>query len=76
VPPPLESIKTFAAEDKLESLQFFFLPALILLCAFSTETLAPAIFRAITAGHPRVLGVAEEVRLVAYFISREGIEKG
>jgi hypothetical protein len=76
VPPPLETIKTFAAEDKLEPLQFFFLPAPILLWAFPTETLAPAIFRVVAADRPRVLGVAEEVHLVAYFISREGIEKG
>jgi hypothetical protein len=34
------------------------------------------IFRAIAAGRPRVLGMAEEVFLVAYFISREGIELG
>jgi hypothetical protein len=42
----------------------------------SLQTLAPAIFKAVAAGRPRVLGVAEEVRLIAYFISREGIEEG
>jgi hypothetical protein len=76
VPPPLETIKTFVAEDKLEPLQIFFLPAPILLCMFPTETLDPAIFRAVAAGRPRALGMAEEVFLVAYFISREGIKLG
>jgi hypothetical protein len=41
-----------------------------------TETLAPAIPSTVTAGHPRVLGVAEEAHLVAYFISRERIDEG
>jgi hypothetical protein len=75
-PPPSAPIRSFAAEDKLKPSSFSFLPALVLLCAFSTETLAPVIFRAVAAGRPQVLGVAEEVRLVAYFISREGIREG
>jgi hypothetical protein len=76
MPPPSAPIRSFAAEDKLEPSSFSFLPALVLLCAFSTKTLAPAIFRAVAACRPQVLGVAEEVRLVAYFISREGIGEG
>jgi hypothetical protein len=47
-----------------------------LISAGTTGTLVPLKFVAVDWSHPRVLGVTGEVCLVAYFISREGIEEG